>query len=120
MFIVWAQWPGKCVCQIEYSMVLTKLIYNNSSLLDMTSGNTGDHAKGTHNIKFVYTIELQRGGKSGFEINKKKILEIAQEVMVGIETMAKYVYCYSTGLDTDPYPCPCPPLPKRRKLNKKR
>lgn len=78
----------------------------------MTSGNSGDHAKGTHNIKFVYTIELQRGGKSGFELNKSKIMEIAQEVMVAIKTMTKYVYSYHTGLDPR-IPCPFYPGPSK-------
>lgn len=94
--------------------VMKKLKYKQSST-DMTSGNTGDHAKGTHNIKFVYTIELQKGGKSGFELSKNRIMEIAEEVMVGLETMARYVYSYNTGLDLyNPCPFYCSPIKRRR------
>lgn len=90
--------------------------FHNKNSTDLSSGNTGDHARGTHNIKFVYTIELQKGGKSGFELPSCKIMEIAEEVMVGIESMARYVYSYCTGLDLN-NPCPFNPKPaKRRRL----
>lgn len=65
-------------------------------------------------------MELQAGGKSGFEINPKKIPEIAEEVMVGIETMLHYVYKYTSGMDmtkerkVDVHSVPC----KRRRLNR--
>lgn len=63
-------------------------------------------------IKFVFTIELQKGHESGFTIGAEKIPEIGTEVVAGIEAMANFVYDYydqSCGCSTEAPPC------KRRK-----
>lgn len=62
-------------------------------------------------IKFVYTIELQKGHESGFTIGAEKIPEIGNEVVAGIEAMSNFVFDYydqQCGCNEEP---PC----KRRK-----
>lgn len=83
-------------------------------ITDINSGNTTDYARKAYNIKFAYTIELQKGHESGFTIGAEKIPEIGGEVVAGIEAMSNYVFDY---FDTS---CGCrqvDPPSKRRRLN---
>ncbi|GJQ67861.1 hypothetical protein Trydic_g16625 [Trypoxylus dichotomus] len=65
-----------------------------SKLMYYTTGCTTDYARGCHNIKFAYTIELQKGGKSGFVHSTRKIVEIGTEIVNGIAAMVKFIYRY--------------------------
>lgn len=73
-------------------------------VLDYTSGSTTDYARGCHNIKFAYTIELQSGGKSGFTHSTRKIVEIGTEVVTGIGAMARFVHKYYKKKDNPTKP----------------
>lgn len=65
-----------------------------TAFTDIASGNTTDYARKQHNIKFVYTIELQKGYCSGFTIRTDKISQVGSEIILGVEAMALYVYNY--------------------------
>lgn len=53
-----------------------------------------DYARGEHKIKFSYTIELQKCGKSGFTPSTRRIIQIGKEVVECIKAMVKYVEKY--------------------------
>lgn len=69
-------------------------LVNIKLFLDYTTGCTTDYARGCHNIKFAYTIELEKGGKSGFIHSPQKIVEIGTELVTGIAAMVRFVNKY--------------------------
>lgn len=82
-----------CVSSFKLSVQFCNNLLT-TSITDINSGNTSDYARKSCNIKFVYTLELQKGHESGFTIGAEKIPEIGTEVVTGVEAMAQFVYEY--------------------------
>ncbi|KAF2902148.1 hypothetical protein ILUMI_04038 [Ignelater luminosus] len=65
-----------------------------SKTVYLSSGATADYARGAYNIKFSYTMELHKAGKSGFTPRPSMIVNVAKETLVGVLEMVKYVDRY--------------------------
>lgn len=73
---------------------------SSANTLYVASGSSMDYARGDLNIKFSFTIELERFGKSGFKAPTNKIIEIGQEVCCGIDAMVRHVKHFYTLQDS--------------------
>nr|XP_022915750.1 zinc carboxypeptidase A 1-like [Onthophagus taurus] len=67
---------------------------NIAKFMYLTSGCSVDYARGGHDVKFSFTIELDKGGSTGFNPQPSKILEIGSELTNGIGAMVRYVHKY--------------------------
>lgn len=72
---------------------------SSANTLYVASGSSMDYARGDLKIKFSFTIELERYGKSGFMAPPSKIIEMGQEVCCGIDAMVRHVKRFYTLQD---------------------
>ncbi|KAF2895845.1 hypothetical protein ILUMI_10328 [Ignelater luminosus] len=56
------------------------------------AGSSEDYAKGALNIKYVYTLELQSGGQSGFYPLEREIQDSVLQSYAGIKDITHYIH----------------------------
>ena len=56
---------------------------------DAAAGGADDEAKGTHNIKYAYTVELSDTGHYGFILPASYIQPVSEETWDGVKAVAK-------------------------------
>lgn len=79
-----------CKCSTKQN----KLEIETITITDLSSGTTVDYARGVHRIKFSYTMELHKAGRSGFTPRPSRIVNVAKETLIGVLAMIKYVHHY--------------------------
>ena len=57
----------------------------------ITSGTSGDYALGQDQVPYVYTIYAPSAGNNGWDVPENQILRIANEIFVGVRTLATHL-----------------------------
>lgn len=71
------------------------IVGNSIDVLGTAFGVSDDHMSGEHNIPLSYTLELTRGGITGFDFPESQIFSLIQETFHGYRAFALHVGRYN-------------------------